>query len=237
MTRLRHSAVSHVGHVRQVNEDSILVLPEQRIWVVSDGMGGHAAGDLASQTVVDAVATLPLDSAPGDMMQALRTALQGAHRSILDEIDARGGGTMGATVVAFMVANGHFVCFWAGDSRLYRLRDGVLELLTSDHSVVGEMVLAGEMTWDEAEHHPQSNAITRAVGVGDVLELGKVRGEVAPGDRYLLCSDGLNKYASFDVLQRAMTGVPIETVSEKLLGLALDGGGADNISVIVVDVV
>ncbi len=237
MSRLRHSAVSHVGHVRQVNEDSILVLPDQKIWVVSDGMGGHAAGDLASQTVVDAVATLPLDSAPGDMMQALRRALQGAHRSILEEIDRRGGGTMGATVVAFMVANGHFVCFWAGDSRLYRLRGGALELLTTDHSVVAEMVLAGEMTWDEAEHHPQSNAITRAVGVGEVLELDKVRGEVAPGDRYLLCSDGLNKYAGFDVLQRAMNGVPIETVSEKLLGIALDGGGADNISIIVIDVV
>lgn len=235
--RLRHSAVSHVGHVRKVNEDSVLVLPDQRIWVVSDGMGGHAAGDVASQMVVDAVATLPLDAEPGAMMQALREAILRAHRGILAEVDARGGGTMGATVVAFMVSGGHFVCFWAGDSRLYRLRGGEIELLTEDHSVVGQLVAAGEMSWDEAEHHPQSNAITRAVGVGDELELGKVRGEVAPGDRYLLCSDGLNKYADFETLRKAMSGVPIETVSEKLLGIALAGGGVDNISIIVVDVI
>lgn len=237
MNRLRHNAVTHLGHVRKVNEDSILALPEQRIWVVSDGMGGHAAGDVASQIVVDSVAALPLEAEPAELMQDLRRALQGAHQQLLQEIEARGGATMGATVVALMVANGHFVCFWAGDSRLYRLRGGELEMLTSDHSVVGAMVEAGEMTWDEAEHHPQSNAITRAVGVGDVLELDKIRGEVARGDRYLLCTDGLNKYAGLETLRRAIAGVPIETVTEKLLGLALDGGGADNISIIVVDVV
>lgn len=237
MTRLRHSALTHVGHIRKTNEDSILALPDQRIWVVSDGMGGHAAGDVASQIVVDAVATLPPQEDPGAQMQALRRALQGAHAAILGEIEARSGVTMGATVVAFMVADAHFVCLWAGDSRLYRLRAGEIELLTTDHSVVGELVLAGEMTWDEAEHHPQSNAITRAVGVGEALELDKLRGEVAPGDRYLLCSDGLNKYASLNRLQSALTGVPIETVSEKLLAIALGGGGADNISIIVVDVV
>ena len=102
--------------------------------------------------------------------------------------------------------------------------------------VVAELVVAGELTWDEAEKHPQSNAITRAVGVGEELELDKVRGETEVGDRYLLCSDGLTKYATFDILLNAMTGTPIETVSEKLLTIALDGGGADNISIIVVDI-
>lgn len=236
MTRLRHNAKTHVGHVRKVNEDSILALPDQGIWVVADGMGGHAAGDQASQIVVDAVATLPLDSDPGTQMQGLRQSIQTAHKSILQEIDARGGGTMGAAVVALMVSGQHFVCFWAGDCRLYRLRDGEIELLTSDHSIVAEFVKLGQMTWDEAEKHPQSNAITRAVGVGDALELDKVRGTVARGDRFLLCSDGLNKYAGFETLRKAMSGAPIETVSEKLLTIALDGGGADNISVIVVDV-
>ena len=102
--------------------------------------------------------------------------------------------------------------------------------------LVAELVAAGELTWDEAEKHPQSNAITRAVGVGEDLELDKVRGETEVGDRYLLCSDGLTKYATFDILLKAMTGTPIETVSEKLLSIALDGGGADNISIIVVDI-
>ncbi len=237
MTRLRHSAVTHVGRVRKVNEDSILALPEQQIWVVADGMGGHAAGDLASQLVVDSIATLPLDMDPAEQMQRLRGAIQSAHRAILAEIDLRGGVTIGAAVVALMISSGHFVCFWAGDSRLYRLRGGEIEMLTSDHSVVGDLVRAGQMNWDAAEHHPQSNAITRAVGVGDELELDKVRGTIEPGDRFLLCSDGLNKYAGFARLRDAMAATPIEIVSEKLLSIALEGGGADNISIIVVDVI
>ena len=237
MSRLRHSAATHVGKVRKINEDSILVLPEQRIWVVADGMGGHAAGDFASQVVVDRVAMMQHSEEPTEQMQALRQSILNAHDILLKEIEARGAGTIGAAVVALMISNAHFVCFWAGDSRLYRLRDDILEMLTTDHSVVADLVQLGELTWDEAEHHPQSNAITRAVGVGDVLELDKLRGTLERGDRFLLCSDGLNKYAGFETLRRALTGTPIETVTDKLMGIALDGGGADNISIIVVDVV
>ena len=113
MTRLRHNAVTHVGHVRKVNEDSLLALPDQRIFVVADGMGGHAAGDVASQIVVDAVAGLQLTDDPRAQMRALRLAIQGAHQTLLQEIELRGGGTMGATVVALMISGAHFVCFWA----------------------------------------------------------------------------------------------------------------------------
>jgi serine/threonine-protein phosphatase Stp1 len=237
MTRLRHTATTHVGKVRKVNEDSILSLPDQQVWVVSDGMGGHAGGDFASQTVVDSVATMALRDGPSEQMQALRQSILSAHDSILTEIEARGGATIGATVVALMISDAHFVCFWAGDSRLYRLRDGMIEMLTTDHSIVADLVLAGQMTWDEAEHHPQSNAITRAVGVGDVLELDKVRGSLQSGDRFLLCSDGLTKYAGFDTLRAVLQDSSIETVTDKLMTIALDGGGGDNISVIVVDVI
>lgn len=237
MSRVRHSALTHVGLVRRVNEDSILALPDQAIWLVADGMGGHAAGDYASQTVVESVAAMPPDLPPAERMQALRAALEAAHTEIAGESARRGGATVGAAVVALILANGHFAAFWAGDSRLYRMRDGQIEMLTSDHSLVGEFVRAGQMTWDEAEQHPQSNAITRAIGVGDVSGLEKIRGDTLPGDRFLLCSDGLNKYAGFEVLRHAMSGAPIETVADKLLKLALDGGGADNVSIIVVDVV
>jgi serine/threonine protein phosphatase PrpC len=236
MTILRHNAVTHVGKVRKVNEDSIIALPDQNTFVVADGMGGHAGGDFASQTVVESVAMIPLGLEPAAQMQALRTSILNAHGSILKEIEARGGVTIGSAVVSLMISGEHFVCFWAGDCRLYRLRDGVIDLLTSDHSIVADLVHAGQMTWDEAENHPHSNAITRAVGVGEELDLDKIRGTLQSGDRFLLCSDGLNKYAGFDVLRRAMAGAPIETVSETLLNIALDGGGADNISVIVVDV-
>ncbi len=237
MTRYRHSALSHVGRVRRVNEDSILSLPDQKVWVVSDGMGGHEAGDFASQTIVEAVAMIPDGLTPSEEMQALRAAILQAHDAIAAEALRRGADIVGATVVALLLSDSHYVAFWAGDSRLYRFRDGGIELLTTDHSTVAELVLSGSLTWDEAEHHPQSNAITRAVGVGDDLELDKVHGEVRPGDRFLLCSDGLTKYAGFQTLRRIVTGAPIETVCERLMQLALDSGGADNVSVIVVDAI
>lgn len=232
----RYNAKTHVGLKRKVNEDAILALPEQDIWVVSDGMGGHDAGDYASRLITDSIATIPLGLDPAARMHALRDAVQAAHRIILQESEARGRGVIGATIVALMMANNHFVAIWAGDSRIYRLRDGLIDMLTTDHSAVAEFVLSGKMTWDEAEQHPQSNAITRAVGVGDELELDKIRGEVQPGDRFLICSDGLTKYATFGILQDVLTNYPIETVSERLIQIALAGGGGDNISVIVVDV-
>ncbi|MFP4237999.1 MAG: PP2C family protein-serine/threonine phosphatase [Rhodosalinus sp.] len=237
MTTIRHSVLTHVGLVRHVNEDSVLALPDHKLWIVADGMGGHSAGDFASQTVIEAAATLPDGLEPRDRLRALRAALAGAHDAIRDEAHRLGVPVIGAAVVAFLLTDGHFVGLWAGDSRLYRLRDGAVELLTTDHSVVAQLVLAGQMTWDEAELHPQSNAITRAVGVGDILELDKVQGETRPGDRYILCSDGLTKYAGFETLRRTAQGAPLETVAEALLQVALRGGGADNISIIVVDVV
>ena len=232
--QVRFNAKTHVGRVRKVNEDSILVLPDQQIWVVSDGMGGHEGGDFASRVVVDSIAVLPQMAATEKLGQ-IRGALQAAHRTILHEAQARQA-TMGATVVALVLADGHFGALWAGDSRLYRLRDGKIELLTTDHSIVAALVEAGQMNWDEAGKHPQANAITRAVGVGEELEIDKIRGDARPGDRFLLCSDGLNKYATIAELGTALSGVPIEVVTDKLVKIALDGGGADNVSVIVVDI-
>ena len=233
---IRYSAKTHVGRVRKINEDSILSMPDKQVWVVSDGMGGHAAGDLASQMVTEEIAMIPAGLGPRETLSAVREALMRAHEDIVEESARRGGGAIGATVVALVLTDGHFAAFWAGDSRLYRLRDGEISMLTSDHSFVGELVKAGQMSWDEAELHPRSNEITRAVGVGEVLELEKIRGTVEPGDRFLLCSDGLTKYATFAVLQRALSSTAVENVTDTLLNIALDGGGADNISAIIVDV-
>lgn len=233
----RFSAKTHVGRVRKVNEDAVLTLAEEKIWLVSDGVGGHEAGDLASRLVVDAVALIPPGLTPAEKMPAVRAAIQRAHAAIRAESRARGGATIGATVVILLTSATHFAALWAGDSRLYRMRDGKVEMLTQDHSVVAALVEAGQMTWDEAEHHPQSNAITRAVGVGDELELDKVRGEVAAGDRFLLCSDGLSKYAGMADVARLLRNRPIEIVADELVQFALDNGGGDNISVIVVDAI
>lgn len=235
--RTRYSVQTHVGLKRKVNEDAVLALPELDIWLVSDGMGGHAAGDYASRLIADMAAGIPLDLAPVDRLAALRDTINDAHRVIRAEADARGIEVIGATVVGLILAEGHFAALWAGDSRLYRLRDGEIEMLTTDHSVVAVLVEAGQMTWDEAEHHPQSNAITRAVGVGDELELEKIRGEIRSGDRFLICSDGLTKYATFDMLRQALSTQPIETICDHLIQTALAGGGADNITAAVVDII
>ncbi|HMO07183.1 MAG TPA: protein phosphatase 2C domain-containing protein [Paracoccaceae bacterium] len=233
---IRYSARTHIGRVRKVNEDSILALPDQRIWVVADGMGGHEAGDFASQTITETVAMIEPDLPPGELMRQLRDRIVMAHDMVRVAGETRFHATVGSTVVALILSETHFAALWAGDSRAYLLRDGKISMLTTDHSLVGEFVAQGQMTWDEAEHHPQSNAITRAVGVGDTLEIDKVHGEVMPGDRFLLCSDGLTKYAGFAALERMLKNAPIETVVDRLIEHALASGGGDNVSVIVVDV-
>ena len=233
--RFRYTAATHRGAVRAINEDSILSLPELGVWIVSDGMGGHEGGDFASQTVVEAVAMLPLNLDGADLVQAVADAIGDAHDIILREADRRNA-TMGATVVALVVTEGRFFGLWSGDSRLYRLRDDQLEMMSSDHSIVAELVKAGKLTWDAAEHQPQSNAITQAVGVGDAFELEAVSGQIHSGDRYLLCSDGLTKYANSHLLRKVLADTSIERVGDRFVEIALAGGGADNVSLIVVDI-
>jgi serine/threonine protein phosphatase PrpC len=232
----RFSAKTHVGLVREVNEDSIVALPNLGIWAVADGMGGHYAGDFASQTVIDALSALPHDLEPGNLVAQTRAALQMAHAEIQTHSHRNGDAIIGSTVVLLAIAERHFMCLWAGDSRLYHLRDRQLEMISIDHSVVGEMVAAGQLTWDEAEQHQYSNQITRAVGVGETLDIDKRRGEVAPGDRFLLCSDGLTKYADQATLARIIADCPIDTLANDLLQVALDGGASDNVSIIAIEI-
>ena len=133
--QIRYSAQTHVGLRRKLNEDAILALPEANIWVVSDGMGGHEAGDYASQLITGTIATIPPEIPPRQRMEALRTALHQAHAAILQETERRNADLIGATVASLMLADGHFAAIWAGDSRVYRLRDGEIRMLTTDHAI------------------------------------------------------------------------------------------------------
>jgi serine/threonine protein phosphatase PrpC len=222
--------------VRAVNEDSVLALPDIGVWLVSDGMGGHQGGQFSSQTVADSVAMLVPDESGLIQAGQVVGAINAAHEIIRREAERTGAQVMGATVVALILSNDRFVGLWSGDSRLYRFRRGVLDMLSTDHSVVADLVLAGGMTWDEADHSPLSNQITQAVGVGDDPGLEVVEGAVEGGDRFLLCSDGLTKYTNRGMVRNILADASIERVGEKLLGIALDGGGDDNISLVVVDV-
>lgn len=228
------AARTHTGHVRKINEDAVLARPDLGLWVVSDGMGGHAGGDYASREVVSALDALPPGLAPTEIMHAARDALHGAHARIVAEADRREA-TIGATVVLLVLSEAHFMCLWVGDSRLYRLRGGEIEMISADHSVVGDWVQQGYLTWEEAEAHPDANRITRAVGVGAELEIDKRRGDVLPGDRFLLCSDGLTKYANAAVLERCLADCAVPAATDALMDLALGRGASDNVSVIVVE--
>lgn len=230
-------AATHVGKVRDLNEDSFIVRENLHLWCVADGMGGHEGGDWASQAVVGELSKIDRDLPGAEMMQAVRQAFHDAHDAIQAEAGMRGAGTMGSTAVALVLSGEHFVCLWVGDSRLYHCRDGQVRQLSSDHSLVNEWVEEGKITEEEAETHPHGNVITRAIGVGDERpEVAKIRGQFEPGDRFLLCSDGLSGYMPKADIFNVVANEPMDGIADRLIDGALKGGGKDNVTVIVVEV-
>lgn len=210
---LHASTATHPGTVRAANEDALLAHDAAGLWVVADGAGGHGAGAEASQAVVDALSGLPESLSAAEMLAQFRLRLLGAHLALQRRSAAAGRARpMVTTVVALLLRGGHFAVLWAGDSRLYLLRRGVLHRVTRDHSLVQEMIDAGTLTETEAERHPQANVITRAVGGEGALELDKTTDRALPGDTFLLCSDGL-----FKALE--------ETEIARLLARGADAGG------------
>ena len=195
MMRFRSWAVSHPGTVRDHNEDAFVDRPEIGLWAVADGAGGHNSGEVASAMIKQALERIPVGLSASDMIAQVRRAIAETHEALQQEAARRGPEIMIASTVAVLLAHGdHYACLWAGDSRIYLLRDGELHQLTRDHSLVQEMVDAGVVRPEDAEHHPRANVITRAIGAeGDAMELEKLTDRIIPGDRFLLCSDGLFK--------------------------------------------
>jgi protein phosphatase len=225
---------THVGTVRKLNEDSVLERPERGLWVVADGMGGHAAGDFASAAVVAALGNIPAPSSLGALLGEVRKQLQAVNQSLSEEARQRGQEVIGSTVVVLMLFGSHGVALWAGDSRAYRYRQGELQQLTRDHSQVEEFVRLGLMTSEQAEGHPASNIITRAVGVAGHLELDSEMFEIAAGDTFLLCSDGLYRELDRSDIQACLALDDCQQACDALLAKALARGARDNVSVTVV---
>ncbi len=236
MNFFHHCAKTDVGLVRKVNEDSMISVPELGVFLVADGMGGHAGGDFASQCIVARIGQIDQNLPSGEVMKAMRSAILEAHYEILAEAERRGGGTIGSTAIGLILSEPHFACLWVGDSRLYHMRNGKMTQLSTDHSLVNDLLENGQITKEEAENHPHGNVITRAVGVGDVLEIDKLRGTYEPGDRFLLCSDGLSGFVSDEVIAQYMGTAPITSLCNELIELAKQGGGRDNITAIVIEI-
>ena len=230
MTTIEFDAKTHPGKVRDHNEDCIFASAESHLWIVADGMGGHACGEVASEIVVSEISKL----VPGG--QHLVEAIELSHTAVLDEaaINTAAKG-MGATVVAMQLQGSRYAIAWVGDSRCYRLRKNKLELLTRDHSYL-EWLRDNGIAVEEARKHPKRNVITQSIGVGEPNP-DIVHGEHCAGDRYLLCSDGLNDELTDEEILAILRGSESgEIVTENLIKAALDSGGRDNISVIVIDI-
>lgn len=234
------AARSHVGRVRRVNEDAYLEQPQlgaAGLWVVADGMGGHAAGDVASRMIVDELAGLSPPSVEVDFVDEVEQALQQVNQRLRDKAKRENQKrTMGSTVVALLAFGSRGWCLWAGDSRIYGLRNGQLKQLTRDHSHVQELVDRGLISATEARDHPLGNVITRAVGSQSGLQLDQRSFELAPGDIYLLCSDGLSKLLSDDEITEVLRGSNSPNAVRKLIDMALERGADDNVTAIVVSI-
>jgi protein phosphatase len=225
-----------VGRVRALNEDACLDLPQRALWVVADGMGGHAAGDLASGMIVATLAHLPAPGSLATCLSAARGALQTVNRQLREEAARRGVRTIGSTVAALVASGRECGWLWAGDSRIYLYRDARLEALTNDHSYVAELQAQGHLTAEAARHHPSQHLITRAVGAADSLQLDEGRIAVRDGDLFLLCSDGLSNEVEAPEIARALEGGDCRRATDTLVELALQAGGRDNITAVVVRV-
>lgn len=234
--RWASATVTHTGKVRQVNEDACLALPERGLWVVADGMGGHEAGDVASQMIVDSLGDVSGHDEPADLLDEVEDRLLDVNMNLFEagamSSDAR---TIGSTVIALLALDRHCVVIWAGDSRAYRLRGSDLEQLSTDHSQVEEMVQTGELRREDAEDHPLANVITRAVGGNDELQLDIELRELCDGDRYLLCSDGLYKDLTDSQIARCLGHAEPRAACDALLEAVLAGEASDNITAAVID--
>jgi protein phosphatase len=234
--RLHYAARSDVGNVRDGNEDSAYA--GSRLVAVADGMGGHAAGEVASSVAITALAPLDDDAAGNDLLDALAAALDDANnqlRALTEDHNELDG--MGTTVTALLSAGGRLAVAHVGDSRLYLLRDNELTQVTHDHTLVQDLVDAGRITAEQATSHPQRALLTRALDGREAVRADLSVREARRGDRYLLCTDGLSGVVSTQTITDALHLTEPQAAADRLVELALKGGGPDNITVVVADVV
>ncbi|WP_368373055.1 PP2C family serine/threonine-protein phosphatase [Rubellimicrobium arenae] len=231
------AGLTHRGRVRSRNEDSILTDPTGLLWAVSDGMGGHGHGDVASDIVIDCLADISDAELELGLGEVLLAALRRANRMVRERGRVLGSTSMGATVVAAAIS--HLVAHvaWVGDSRAYLFRRGGLRLLTHDHTVIQDLLDHGDLTPDQASLHPESHVVTRAIGGADDVDLDLTRVRLLPGDWLVLCSDGLTGCLYDQRIGQALAAAPSpQDACRQLLIEALEAGAPDNVSVIAIHI-
>lgn len=222
---------THVGKIREINEDRFLVRSDRGLWAVADGMGGHSAGGQAADIAIDEIRALADDERPLSEV-SVRSALERANQRIRREL-SRPRSVSGTTVVVAWLESQRLSVFWAGDSRAYLFAADGARCLTRDHSLVQDLVDAGEIDAEEARRHPHANLVTRALGADDLFSLDKVTVDIAIGNRFILCSDGISRSLDLSVTPE---GFSLGEFADSLLADALDRDGSDNATLVAVDV-
>lgn len=232
----RAAAITDIGTVRSINEDSFFDGSAQTFWAVADGMGGHAAGDLASQLVVAHLESIRHPNSMATFVDLVDEAIYQANEELIRIAQAKYNNQIIGSTVAALLAHRRFCAFvWAGDSRIYRVRGDGIDLITPDHTQAEEMVEQGLLSPQEAEAHPAFNILTRAVGARSPLVLDVEVEAASVGDVYVLCSDGLNKAVpDAQILQVVRDNHLVGKACGELVELAKAQGAKDNITVIVV---
>ena len=233
--RISCHGVTDTGHVRSKNEDSFLVLEDENVWIVADGMGGHHAGDFASQTITNNLSLFKQHASLDDSILLLEENILNSNAMIRKKSLKLGrNATIGSTVVCVYVWQNLLFTLWAGDSRLYRYRDARLERLTEDHSYVEELVRMGKIEARDAEEHPAANVVLRAVGIDDHLRIDLEYFELQDGDIFIICSDGLYKDLEEAKIVPIIESHPenMKELAQTLLDASLAAGGTDNTSII-----
>lgn len=229
------ASFTHVGKVRRLNEDALLESPELGLWAVADGVGGASAGDWASSFTLQVLERMPRPATMPAIIAEVSDQLRSVNAALRRQAAAAEYRAIATTVVALLFFEEHFACIWAGDSRLYLLRDGTFQQVNRDHSEVQDLVDRGILHPTQARDHPRGNVVTRAVGAFDTLDLDVVRDRLCADDFFLLCSDGLTKVIADDELARMSVG-PVDQIVSALMAMALDRGAPDNVTAIAVKV-
>jgi len=230
--RIEDSAATHVGNVRSENEDSHLSAPQSGVWLVADGMGGHANGRYASATIAEALEHATIPDGIEDACDAVAGAIHAANATIFGK-SVEVGKQMGSTFVSLIMRGTEFAVLWAGDSRAYLYRDGHLYLLTRDHTQVEAMLERGLLTLEQAVDHPMKHVLARAVGVQTHLQIDAIRDTVAARDLFLLCSDGLHSVID-DHEIAAILAEDGSDACDRLIDACLQRGAPDNVTVALV---
>jgi serine/threonine protein phosphatase PrpC len=231
--RFATAGLTHEGLVRSANEDSHLLRDDLGLWAVADGMGGHENGQWASRTIVERLAAVP---ASGDFetdLDSVRGAVAEANAVIRERAEAAGK-AMGSTLALLMAAGSRYACVWAGDSRVYRLRDGVLEQLSRDHTQVQDLIDKGLLTPEQARDHPMGHVLSRAIGVEDPVRLDTLEGTLDGRDVFLLCSDGLTGVVSHAEIEDHLKTSDPRSAGRRLIELTLSRGAPDNVTLVTV---